>query len=129
MGLAVKGKKVIAKIALELIKSNFLLDRFMRWGEREILKALVIKNERNRPIGAQEEKYYVVRNLIRAFEKKLKENTLAPSVKKWVFDTLVGDVILNWAERHPEAARRRKLEEAIPTFITLAPLRNVISPA
>jgi len=124
MGLAVKGKKVIAKIALELIKSNLLLDRFMRWGEREILKALVIKNERNRPIGAQEEKYYVVRNLIRAFEKKLKENTLAPSVKKWVFDTLVGDVILNWAERHPEAARRRKLEEAIPTFITLSPTQK-----
>ena len=124
MGIAAKGKKIIAKLGLELMKINFVMENFLKWGEKEILKQLVIKNERNRPVGAQEEKYYVVRNLMKSFEKKLKENYLAPSVRDWVFNTLIGDVILNWAERHPEPARRRKAEEALPTFITLSPTQK-----
>ncbi len=124
MGIAAKGKKIIAKLGLELMKINFVMEYFLKWGEKEILKQLVIKNERNRPVGAQEEKYYIVRNLMKSFEKKLKENYLAPTVKDWVFNTLIGDVILNWAERHPEAARRRKAEEALPTFITLSPTQK-----
>jgi len=124
MGISLKGKKVLAKIGLELMKINFIMDYFIRWGEKEILKNLVIKNERNRPLGAQEEKFHIVRNLMKAFEKKLKENYLAPSVRDWVFNTLVGDVILNWAERHPEAARRRRLEEPLPTFITISPTQK-----
>ncbi|HHE05044.1 MAG TPA: radical SAM protein [candidate division WOR-3 bacterium] len=124
MGIASKGKKLIAKVGIELMKINFVMENFLKWGEKEILKQLVIKNERNRPIGAQEEKYYIVRNLMKSFEKKLKENYLAPSVRDWVFNTLVRDVILNWAERYPEAARRRKAEEALPTFITLSPTQK-----
>jgi len=124
MSIASKGKKLIAKVGIELMKINFIMENFLKWGEKEILKQLVIKNERNRPVGAQEEKYYIVRNLMKSFEKKLKENYLSPNVKDWVFNTLIGDVILNWTERHPEPARRRKLEEPLPTFITLSPTQK-----
>lgn len=123
MKMGVKGKKIIAKVGLELMKVNFIMEHFFKWGEKEILKALVVRNERNRPIGAQEEKYYVVTNLMRAFEKKFKENS-APSVKNWVFNKLIGDVLLNWAERYPEAARRRQLETALPVFMTISPTQK-----
>lgn len=124
MNIVSKGKKAAAKLGLQLMRVNFIMELLLRWGEKQILKALVEKNERNRPIGAQEEKYYVVRNLMKAFEKKLKANYLAPSVKEWVFNTLIGDVILNYRERYPEAVRRRKAEEAIPTFITISPTQR-----
>ncbi|MCK5093990.1 MAG: radical SAM protein [Spirochaetes bacterium] len=124
MKIGTKGKKIIAKVGLELMKVNFIMEHFFKWGEKEILKQLVVKNERNRPVGAQEEKYYIVTNLMRAFEKKFKENSLAPSVKSWVFNKLIGDVLLNWAERYPEAARRRKLETALPIFMTISPTQT-----
>jgi len=119
-----KGRKAFAKIGLELLKINFLMNYFLKWGEKEILKALVMKNERNRPIGAQEEKYYITRNLMKAFEKKLKENTISPNIKNWFFNKLVGDVILNWGERHPEAKERRRLEQTLPVFITISPTQK-----
>ena len=111
MKIGAKGKKILAKIGLELTRINFVMDYFLKWGEKEILKHLVIKNERDRPVGAQEEKYYVVTNLMKAFEKKLKENSLAPTVRDWVFNKLIGEIILNWAENHPEAAERRRKED------------------
>lgn len=115
---------MLAKIGLELVKMNFIMDYFLKWGEKEVLKALLVKNKRNRPIGAQEEKYHVIKNMIKAFEKRLKENSLAPSVKNWFINRLFGDIILNWNERHPEAEKRRRLEEAIPTFITISPTQK-----
>jgi MoaA/NifB/PqqE/SkfB family radical SAM enzyme len=124
MNFISKGRKAAARLGLQLMRINFIMELFLRWGEKQILKILVEKNERNRPIGAQEEKYYVVINLMKAFEKKLKANYLAPSVKDWVFNTLIGDVIINYRERYPEVVRRRKAEEAIPTFITISPTQK-----
>lgn len=124
MSLTVKGKKALAKMGLELMKINFIMNAFFRWGEKQILKSLVTKNPRNRPIGAQEEKYIAIRNLMKAFERKFKEGSLAPSVKDWVFNTLIGDVILNYAERYPHVVERRRREEAIPTFMTISPTQK-----
>jgi len=62
MGLALKGKKAVARVGLHMLKVNFIMEAFLRWGEKQILNALVEKNERGRPIGAQEEKFYVVQN-------------------------------------------------------------------
>jgi len=117
-------KRTVAKTALGLLKINFILEYFLRWGEKQVLKALVVKNERNRPIGAQEEKYMVVKNLMHAFEDKLKAGYLAPSVRDWVFNTLIGDVIVNYGERYPEVRRRRQEEGGIPTFLTLSPTQK-----
>ena len=124
MKIGSMAKKAIVKAGLQLMRINFIMDIFLRWGEKQILKTLVVKNERNRPIGSQEEKYFVVKNLMQAFEKKLKTGYLAPTVKKWVFNTLIGDVILNWAEKHPEAAARRNREDALPTFMTISPTQK-----
>lgn len=124
MKLGAKGKKVIAKLGLELMKINFVMDYFLKWGENQILKNLVVKNERNRPIGAQEEKYYIVRNLMKSFEKKLKTNTLAPGVKNFVFNKLIGDVIINWRDRHPDAAERRKREDPLPLYVVISPTQK-----
>ncbi len=121
MKIGAKGKKILTKVGLELTRINFVMEHFLKWGEKEILNQLVVKNERGRPIGAQEEKYYVVTNLMKAFEKKLKENALAPTVRDWVFNKLIGDIILNWADNHPEAAERRKKEMALPQFMTISP--------
>ena len=124
MKIGVRGKKVIAKVGLELMKINFIMDYFLKWGEKEILKTLVVKNERNRPIGSQEEKFFVVRNLMKAFEKKLKSNSLAPAVKDFVFNKLIGDVILNWADRYPDAAARRKREDPLPLIVVISPTQK-----
>lgn len=124
MKLGTKSKRILTKIGLELMKFNFILDYFLKWGEKEILKALVEKNERGRPIGAQEEKFFVTKNLLKIVEKKLKENYLAPSVKSWIFNKFVGEVLINWGERHPVAKERRRTEAPIPTFITLSPTQK-----
>jgi len=119
-----KGKKAIAKICLELMKVNFIMNAFLRWGEKQLLKILVVKNPRNRPVGAQEEKYIAVRNLMKAFEKKFKEGAISPSVRNWVFKRLVGDISLNWTERHPEAEERRRREDPLPIFMTISPTQK-----
>jgi len=124
MKIGVRGKKVIAKVGLELIKINFIMDYFLKWGEKEILKTLVVKNDRNRPIGSQEEKFFVVRNLMKTFEKKLKSNSLAPAVRDFVFNKLIGDVILNWADRYPDAAARRKREDPLPLYVVISPTQK-----
>ncbi len=124
MSLASIGKRAVARVGLHMLKVNFIMEAFLRWGEKQILNALVEKNERGRPIGAQEEKFYVVQNLMRAIEKKLKTNYFAPSVRTWIFDTLIGDVIVNWRERYPEAYERRKREVGLPTFMTISPTQK-----
>ncbi len=124
MKIGSKGKKVIAKVGLELMKINFIMDYFLKWGEKEILKTLVIKNERNRPIGAQEEKYFVVRNLMKSFEKKLKANLLAPGVKNFIINKLIADVMLNWRERHPESYARRVKEDPLPLYVVISPTQK-----
>jgi uncharacterized Fe-S cluster-containing radical SAM superfamily protein len=124
MKIGAKGKKVIAKVGLELMKVNFIMNQYLKWGEKVILKNLVEKNERNRPIGAQQEKYYIVRNLMKAFERKLRANALAPGVKKFVFDRLIGDIIINWRDRHPEAAARRDREDPLPLYVVISPTQK-----
>ncbi len=124
MKIGAKSKKMLAKVGLELMKVNFIMNYFLRWGEKEILKALVVKNPRNRPVGAQEDKFLVVRNLMKSFEKKFREDALAPTVKDWVFNKLVGDIILNWGERHPEARARRRREDPLPVFMTISPAQK-----
>jgi hypothetical protein len=106
------------------MKVNFIMEMFFRWGEKQILKVLVEKNERKRPIGSQEDKYFIVKNLMKSFEEKYKAGTLAPSVRDWVFNTLIGDVILNYRERYPEVERRRLAGEANPKFITISPTQK-----
>jgi MoaA/NifB/PqqE/SkfB family radical SAM enzyme len=124
MKLVSKGKKVLAKVGLELVKINFVMDYFLKWGESQILKTLVVKNERNRPVGAQEEKYFIVRNLMKSFERKLKSDSLAPTVKDFVFNRLIGDVIINWRERHPDAYERRVKEDPLPLYVVISPTQK-----
>ena len=124
MNIRSRGKKVLAKVGLELTRINFVMDYFLKWGENQILKTLVVKNERNRPLGAQEEKYFVVRNLMKSFEKKLKSGSLAPAVRDFVFNRLVGDAIINWRERHPEAWKRRQEEDSLPLYVVISPTQK-----
>ncbi|UCB46956.1 MAG: radical SAM protein [Spirochaetota bacterium] len=124
MKINAKSKKALAKISLQLMKVDFIMNLFLKWGEKQILKNLVLKNPRNRPIGAQEDKAIAVRNLMKIFEKKYREGSLSPAVKDWVFNRLVGDIILNWAERHPEAAERRRRDEPLPVFMTISPTQE-----
>jgi len=124
MTLSGKSKKVLAKTLLHAMKMNFVMEMFFRWGEKQVLKVLVEKNVRNRPVGAQEEKYYIVRNLMKSFEEKYKSGTLASSVSNWIINTLIGDVIINYADRYPEVVKRRRAEEPLPTFITISPTQK-----
>lgn len=124
MNVVGKSKKAIAKTLMNMMKVNFIMEMFFRWGEKQILKVLVEKNERKRPIGAQEDKFFIVKNLMKSFEEKYKAGALAPSVRDWVFNTLIGDVILNYRERYPEVERRRLAGEANPKFITISPTQK-----
>ncbi len=121
MKIGGRAKKLIVKSGLELMKLNFVMEHFLKWGEKEILKGLVNKNQDNRPLGSQELKYHVIKNLMHALVKRLKDGNLSPYIRNWVFNTLVGDVILNLAERHPEVLEKKKNREPVPTFITISP--------
>jgi hypothetical protein len=119
-----RSKKALARTLLHAMKANFIMELFFRWGEKQILKVLVEKNERNRPIGSQEDKYFIVRNLMKSFEAKYKSGALAPSVRDWIFNTLIGEVFMNYRDRYPEVRRRRMADEPNPTFITLSPTQK-----
>jgi MoaA/NifB/PqqE/SkfB family radical SAM enzyme len=124
MSFTGKGRKALAKTLLHAMKVNFIMEMFFRWGEKQVLRALVEKNVRGRPVGAQEDKYYIVRNLMRSFESKYKAGALAPSVRDWIINTLIGDVILNYRERYPEVVKKRENDEPNPVFITLSPTQT-----
>jgi MoaA/NifB/PqqE/SkfB family radical SAM enzyme len=119
-----RSKKALARTLLHAMKANFVMEMFFRWGEKQVLKILVEKNERNRPIGAQEDKYFIVRNLMKSFEAKYKSGALAPSVRDWIINTFIGDVLINYRDLHPQVRERRLAEEPIPTFITLSPTQK-----
>ena len=118
MSLVRKSKKAVAKTLLNAMKVNFIMEMFFRWGEKQVLKVLVEKNVRKRPIGSQEDKYYIVRNLMKSFEAKYKAGTLAPSVRDWIINTLIGDIILNYRDRYPEVVRKRQTDEPNPTGLS-----------
>ena len=71
MSVVGKSKKAIAKTLLNTMKVNFIMEMFFRWGEKQIMKVLVEKNERKRPVGSQEDKYFIVKNLMKSFEEKV----------------------------------------------------------
>lgn len=124
MSIATVGKRAFARMAVGLLKRNIMLESFLRWGEKQVLNELVIRNEHDRPIGSQQEKFIVVQNLMRSFERKLKSGSLSPAVRDWVFNTMISDVMMNWRDRHADAFKRRQQNEPIPNFITISPTQK-----
>jgi MoaA/NifB/PqqE/SkfB family radical SAM enzyme len=87
--------------------------------ERRVHNQVLKKNPDKRPLKAQEDRFFAIRNLLYAINRALSCQTLSPQVRKKVLDVLVGRAMLG--DNEAPRAFREKYGQGPPAFIALSP--------
>ena len=93
-----KVKSILAMPSLNLantVLGNDALRRLaLKVGDKKIYHAFVEKNSSGSPRRCQEDKYYVLRNMLNSINRALENKRVSPSVRKGLIKILVGKVLL-----------------------------------
>jgi len=103
---AVVGIDLLRRLALELV-------------ERKIYKRVVEVNHNKCPRRSQEDKYYIVTNMLRSFIRAWKEGLISPRVRKHLLEEVGGRVLLPAAEKGKCFHREHGFNP--PKFVTISP--------
>jgi len=91
-------KSILATPSLTLantVLGNDALRRLaLKVGDKKIYHAFVEKNSSGSPIRSQEDKYYMLRNMLNSINRALENKKVSLSVRKGLIKILVGNVIL-----------------------------------
>jgi len=94
----------------------------LKAGEKKIYRNLIEKNISGRPLRIQEDKYYVLRNMLHSINKALENKRVSPSVRRGLIKILVGNVLLE------NNATKRAFKETYgfgpPTFVLISPTKR-----
>jgi sulfatase maturation enzyme AslB (radical SAM superfamily) len=66
----------------------------LKVAEKKTYHALVEKNNSSSPIRTQEDKYYMVRNMLHSINRALENKRISPSVRRGLIKILIGNVLL-----------------------------------
>ncbi len=93
-----KVKSILATPSLTLantVLGNDALRRLaLKVGDKKIYHAFVEKNSSGSPIRCQEDKYYMLRNMLNSINRALENKRVSPSVRRGLIKILVGKVLL-----------------------------------
>ena len=93
-----KVKSILATPSLTLantVLANDALRRLaLKVGDKKIYHAFVEKNSSGSPRRCQEDKYYMLRNMLNSINRALENKRVSPSVRKGLIKILVGKVLL-----------------------------------
>ena len=118
------SKKILSRLPIVgMINATIGVDLLRRFTlelvERKIYKRVVGVNQNNCPRRSQEDKYYIVTNMIRSFIRAWKEGLISPRVRKHLFEDLGGEVLLPAAEKGERFRREHGFNP--PKFVTISP--------
>ena len=91
----------------------------LKIADKRIYHALVEENPEGCPGRSQEDKYYLVRNLLHTFNQASKDGRIAPSVREAALKVFVGKILLG--EDDAEAAFKEQYGYRPPGLLTLSP--------
>ena len=103
---AIIGINLLRRLALELV-------------ERKIYKRVVEVNQNHCPRRSQEDKYYIVTNMLRSFIRAWKEGLISPRIRKHLIEELGGRVLIPAAEKVERFRREHGFNP--PKFVTISP--------
>ncbi len=119
-------KSIIKQPSLGLINSIVANDSLREWvfklGDKAIYKAIVEKNPYGRPVKVQEDKYYLLRNLLNSINKALKNKNISPEVQHSAINTFLGKVFL--AENPTTKLFEQKYGFEPPSFLLISPTKR-----
>lgn len=119
-------KSMLAMPSLTLANNVLANDAIRRLalkaGEKKIYHNLVEKNNSASPIRSQEDKYYILRNMLHSINRALENKRVSPSVRRGLIKILVGKVLLE------SNATIRAFKEAhgfsAPGFLLISPTKQ-----
>jgi len=119
-------KSLLAMPSINLanaVLANDTLRRIaLKTGEKQLYRNLVEKNDSGRPLRVQEDKYYVLRNMLYSMDRALENKRVSPAVRRGLLKILVGNVLLE------DNAIRRNFRKSYgfgaPTFLLISPTKR-----
>ncbi|MBL7075299.1 radical SAM protein [candidate division KSB1 bacterium] len=119
-------KSMLAMPFLTLVNAVLANDALrglaLKVGEKKIYHTLVERNDSGGPRRVQEDKYYMLRNMLHSINRALENMRVSPSVRRGLIRVLVGNVLLE------DNATRRAFEEThgfgVPFFLLISPTKR-----
>jgi len=103
---AIVGINLLRRLTLELV-------------ERKIYKRVVEVNQNHCPRRSQEDKYYIVSNLLRSFIRAWREGLISPRVRRHLIEELGGKVLIPAADKVQSFRQEHGFNP--PKFLTISP--------
>ncbi len=121
-----KVKSMLTMSSMALANTVFANDSLRRLAlkiaTKKTYNILLEKNGSQRPRKIQEDKYYLLRNLLRSINKGLENKRISPSVRRGLIKILLGNVLLT------DNTQKRAFKEIYgfqpPTFVLLSPTKR-----
>jgi MoaA/NifB/PqqE/SkfB family radical SAM enzyme len=109
-------------LADAVLANNALRNMAVKIGDRTIYQTLIEKNEDDRPFKVQEDKYYLIRNLLYSINRALENKRISPAVRRGLLKILIGNVI------YEDNPTRRTFKETngfdAPSFLLISPTKR-----
>jgi len=119
-------KSVISPPSIALaditLSNRVLRNLALKKAEKKLYNILVNKNISGRPRRIQEDKYYVLRNMLHSIDKALSDNRVSPEVRRGLLKNLVGKILLG--NNSNRRAFEKAHEQSPPTFLTISPTKR-----
>jgi MoaA/NifB/PqqE/SkfB family radical SAM enzyme len=109
-------------LANTFIANDFLRRLALKITEKKTYNILLEKNGSHRPRKVQEDKYYMVRNLLHSIDKGLENKRISPFVRRGLTKILLGNVLLT--DNTQKRAFIKKYRFQPPTFLLISPTKR-----
>ncbi|MGQ9632604.1 MAG: radical SAM protein [bacterium] len=103
-----------------MVANGAIRRAILKMGEREAYRGIVEENPWGRPRRVQEDKFYMVRNMLRAVDKLLGNGSIPLRVRRGLLGCLAGGAILGSGKGAAERFRREFGFDP-PSFLTISP--------
>ena len=91
----------------------------LRYAEKQVFQEYIIKNPDRRPAKVQEDRFFMMRNLLRSIERGISEGLISPRVRRKIVRGFIYRTILASSEAIPAFVKEHGRWP--PLFITISP--------
>ena len=103
------------------IRNKTIRRKFLKTAEKKLYEEVVIKNVTKRPHRVQEEKYFMMRNMLNSMDRLFQEERISNQALNGLLKILVGEILLSDIDRRKRAYQEHK--KAFPGFVTISPTK------
>jgi MoaA/NifB/PqqE/SkfB family radical SAM enzyme len=103
------------------IRNKTIRQTFLKVAEKKLYDEVVIKNVTHCPRRVQQEKYFMMRNMLNSIDRLFREDRISNQALGALLRILVGEILLGDIDRRKKAYRESR--EAFPGFLTISPTK------